>query len=99
MFIAALEYRKYLQKARSGDEKQTKLIALALKEKKLSRSNAPYQFFVKEIVRAFNAGEDILDPEIFPREEIVRFARENKIENDQKVQEFIELAQPEIWWA
>lgn len=98
MFIAALEYRKYVQRPRTNDEKNKKLISLALREKKLSRSKAPYQEFAKEIARAFNVGEDILDPEIFPREAIIEFARENKIENDRKVQEFIEKAQPEEWW-
>ena len=98
MFIAALEYRKYIQRQRTPEEKNSKLIALALKAKKLAKSNDPYSVFVRDIERAFNAGEDILDPEIFPKEAIIQFAKENKIENDRKVKEFIELAQPEEWW-
>lgn len=98
MFIPALEYRKYIQRPRTADEKNKKLISLALKEKKLSRSDAPYQEFVNEIARAFHAGEDILDPEIFSKEAIAEFARQNKIENDRMVQEFINQAQPEEMW-
>jgi len=98
MFIASLEYRKYIQRPRTPEEKNNKLISLALKAKKLARSNEPYSVFVREIERAFNAGEDILDPEVFPKESIIEFAKQNKIENDRKVKEFIELAQPEEWW-
>lgn len=99
MFIPALEYRKYVQKPRTADEKNKKLINLALKEKKVSRSNLPYQDIVREIARAFHAGEDILDPEIFSKEAILEFAKENSIENDRTVQQFIEKAKPESWWA
>ena len=98
MFIAALEYRKYIQKKRTPEQKENKLIKLALKEKKLAKSNHPYQEFAREIARAFNAGEDILDPELFPREAIIEYARENGIENDRMVKEFIERAKPESWW-
>ena len=65
MFIASLEYRKYIQRPRTPEEKNNKLISLALKAKKLARSNEPYSVFVREIERAFNAGEDILDPDVF----------------------------------
>ena len=99
MFIAALEYRKYVQKPRTNQEKDQKLIKLALREKKATHSNLPYQDIVREIARAFNAGEDILDPAIFPKESIIEFAKENKIENDRTVQKFIEQAHPESWWA
>lgn len=99
MFIPALEYRKYIQRPRSAEEKNKKLINLALKTKKVTRSNLPYQDIVREIARAFNAGEDILNPEIFPKEAIAQFAKENKIENDPMVEKFIEKAMPESWWA
>ena len=99
MFIPALEYRKYIQKPRTAEQKDKKLIALALRERKETGSKLSYQDIVREIARAFNAGEDILDPEIFPKEAIIEFAKENKIENDRTVQRFIEQAQPEEWWA
>ena len=98
MFIAALEYRKYIQRPRTADQKNKKLISLALREKKATHSNLPYQDIVREIARAYNAGEDILDPEIFPKEAIIEFAKENKIEEDRMVKMFIEKAQPEDWW-
>ena len=99
MFIAALEYRKYIQKPRTAEQKDKKLINLALREKRETRSNLPYQEIVREIARAYNAGEDILDPEIFSKEAIIEFAKENKIENDRTVLRFIDQAHPESWWA
>ena len=99
MFNPALEFRKYIQRPRTAQERDQKLIKLALKEKKLSKSNSPYQEIVREIARAYNAGEDILDPDIFPKEEIMEFAKENNIENDRTVLRFIERAQPASWWA
>lgn len=98
MFIPALEYRKYIQRPRTAEQKNQKLINLALRAKKIEKSNRPYQEFVREIARAFYAGEDILSPEIFPREDIEEFAKENGILNDNTVQKFIDLAQTRLWW-
>ena len=99
MFNPALEYRKYIQKPRTPQEKDQKLIRLALKEKKVCKLNVPYQEIVREIARSFNAGEDILDPSIFSRESIIEFAKEHEIENDRMVREFIDRAQPEASFA
>lgn len=99
MFTPALEYRKYIQKPRTPQEKDQKLIRLALKEKKVTRSNRPYQEIVREIARAFHAGEDLLDPEIFSKESIIEFAKENEIENDRMVRQFIDRAMPEASFA
>ena len=99
MFIASLEYRKYIQKPRTAEEKDKKLITLALKQKKLTKSVRPYQEIIHEIVRDFKEGIDILDPEIFEREDIVEFAKENNILEDSMVQKFIERAKPHAAWA
>lgn len=98
MFIAALEYRKYIQRPRTAQEKDQKLIKLALKEKKLTKSNRPYQEIIRDIAGAFNTGEDILDPDIFPKEAIEEFAKEHGIENDRMVRQFIDRAHPAEWW-
>ncbi len=98
MFIPSLEYRKYIQKPRTAEQKNKKLISLALRAKRIERSNKPYQEFVREIARAFNAGEDILSPDLFPREDIEAFAMENEITNDRMVTTFIDQAKPRSWW-
>ena len=98
MFDPALEYRKYIQKPRTASEKDSKLIALALKFKARSKSNRPYQEFIHEIARDFKAGTDILSPDIFPKEDIIEWAKENKVENDSTVLKFVEMAQPRSYW-
>lgn len=98
MFNPALEYRKYIQKPRTATEKDQKLIKLALRFKELTKSVRPYQEIIYEIARDFKAGNDLLDPEIFEREDIEAFAKENKISNDPMVLQFIERAKPHAEW-
>ena len=96
MFIAALEFRKFLQRSRSESEKQSKLNELAAKW--LSRrdcifpKSTPIEVVEKAIVDEYNTGGDILDPEFFSKEDIIRFAQENKITSDPMVKKFIRLS-------
>ena len=99
MFNPALEYRKYIQKPRTAEEKDKKLIKLALKFKALTKSCRPYQEIIYGIERDFKAGNDLLDPEIFEREDLVAFAEENKIINDPIMLRFIERAKPRAEWV
>lgn len=98
MFIAALEYRKYVQKPRTAIEKNKKLTDLAIKEKAVSKSALSCEELIDIILNDYRNGVDILDPDVFPKEDIESFAVENKIDRDPLVIKFIESAKPEIEW-
>ena len=99
MFIASLEYRKFVQQPRTSDEKTKKLTDLAFKEKARTKSNLSYQEIMKTILEDYRVGVDILDPDVFPREDIAEFAKENKITNDPLVIEFIKKAKTLQEWS
>lgn len=88
MFNQVLEYRRFVQTFRSEAEKRDKLLALAAKIK----GDDPITKRAEAILGAYLRGEDILDPELFDREDIVIFAKENQIQDDPQVVSFIEKA-------
>ena len=94
MFDPALEYRKFVQRARSDEEKQNKLASLAIKVRLMKKDIRPVQAIVSVILESYTHGDDILDPELFEREDIQSFAAENGIQDDPLVVEFINRAQP-----
>ncbi len=94
MFNAALEYRRYVQKEHSDDEKRQKLANLASKEKTVKKDDRPLKAIMAVIMDSYIHGYDILDPEYFEREDIEEFAKEYGIQGDPQVIEFIKRAQP-----
>ena len=92
MFIAALEYRKYVQRPRSADEKAKKLTSLALKEKKINESELSFQPIMQQIMSDYRRGVDILDPDWFTKADLEEFAEKNKITHAPLVIEFIDRA-------
>ena len=98
MYCAALEFGKFVQVERTETEKRAKLIEIALKwlsrrDCVFPRDTAP-DVVVEDIVRSYRAGEDILDPALFWREDIEDFAKENGVTGDPMVREFISRAKP-----
>ena len=77
MFIPSLEYRKYNQQQRTEAERQRFLTDLAFKAKAVSKDPRGWREIAAEIVADYEAGVDILDPELFEREDIVAFAEAN----------------------
>lgn len=94
MFDPALEYRKYVQRDRSEEEKRQKLANLASKTRTAKKDDRPLTVIMRMIMDSYIHGNDILDPEFFEREDIVQFAKENGIQDDPQVREFIRRAQP-----
>lgn len=88
MFRLVLEYRRFVQSVRSERERQSKLLELAGRLKGSLAENA------EAIRAAYLAGEDILDPDLFEREDIVSFAKKHGILHDPQVVVAIESAQP-----
>lgn len=88
-YIPALALRRYLQKDRTEGQIQKKLSSIARRARR----------GVEEILRSYERGEDILDPEIFPREDIIEFATTNKIINDPMVISAINAAMPLDYWT
>ena len=89
MIIPALEYRRFMQRPRTVAERQHKLAKLAERAKTTQSG----------ILASYAKGDDILDPDIFTREDIIAFAKEERIENDPLVQEFIKRSRPLAAWA
>ena len=89
MIIPALEYRRFLQKPRTPAERKAKLAALVIRTKLTE----------EQILASYENGDDILDPDIFPKEDIETFAKEERIEKDPMVLAFIERALPRAAWA
>ena len=89
MIIPALEYRRFVQKPRTAKEKEAKLKSIASRTK----------VSVPEILTSYEKGDDILDPDLFPKEDIIEFAKEEKIENDPLVLAFIQRSRPLVAWA
>lgn len=98
MFDAALEYRRFLQKERSLQEKEAKLAALAAKSLQKTKSKLSLQEEKDEIYRRYQSGDDLLDPAIFERESIEEFALKFKIQNDPQVVQFISMAKTRDEW-
>ena len=94
MFNPALEYRKFIQRERTDEEKRQKLATLAFKVRAAKKDERPITAIIAVIMDAYIHGYDILDPEFFEREDIVAFAEENGIQNDPQVVEFVNRAQP-----
>lgn len=94
MFDPALEYRKYVQRRHTDEEKRQKLANLASKVRTTKKDERPLTAIMEVIMDAYRHGDDILDPEFFEREDIVYFAEENGIQDDPMVVEFINRAQP-----
>ena len=96
MFIAALEFRKFLQRERSESERQSKLTELAVKwlSKRdcIYAKTTPIEIVEKAIVDSYTNGDDILDPQFFTKEDIIAFAEENGITSDPQVKKFIRLS-------
>ena len=88
MYNQVLEYRRFVQKFRTEKQKSDKLKALADKVRMVGSLDDK----VKAILAAYRAGEDILDPDLFDRDDIIRFAEDNNIQHDPKVLEFINKA-------
>ena len=99
MFIPSLEYRKYNQQQRTEAERQRFLTDLAFKAKAVSKDPRGWREIAAEIVADYEAGVDILDPELFEREDIVAFAEANGVSGDPLVRRFIELSLPRAAWA
>ena len=92
MFIAALEYRKFVQRTRTADERNKKLTALALREKSVNESELSEKQIIQGILNDYRNGVDILDPDLFSASDIEEFATQNRITKDPMVIRFIELA-------
>lgn len=88
-FDPVLEYRIYIQKARTEAQKKAKLSKLAEKA----------HTSITRILKEYAAGEDIMDPEIFEREDIIAFAEAYGIQNDPQVIRFINRARTAQEWA
>ena len=88
MLNQVLEYRRFVQTFRTEKERRDKLVALAAKVRCLDSAEDR----MRAILSAYARGDDILDPDLFERADIVRFAEENRIQNDPKVLEFINKA-------
>ena len=93
MFIPSLEYRRFVQRGRTAEEKRAKLTALALtwlkKRDCIFPKDTPIEVVVRDIEDSYERGLDILDPDLFPREDIIRFAEENGVAGDPMVIDFI----------
>ena len=89
MIIPALEYRRFLQRPRTPAERKAKLASLVVKAKVTE----------EQIIASYERGDDILDPDIFPKEDIETFAKEERIEKDPMVLAFIERALPRAAWT
>lgn len=90
MYSQVLEYRKFVQTFRDAKQRRSKLLALASKIK----TDDPVMMRVEAILEAYRKGDDILDPELFDREDIIDFAEKHGIQNDPQVAAFIEMAKP-----
>lgn len=87
-YIPALALRKYLQRDRTEGQVEKKLASIARRAR----------VGVVEVLKSYERGEDILDPMIFPREDIIEFAKANKIINDPMVISAINAAMPSEYW-
>ena len=96
MFVPALEYRKFVQRNRTDQEREKKLADLAFKVKVSKKDNRPATAIMREIMDSYLHGYDILDPEFFEKEDIEAFAKENGIQKDPQVIDFINRAIPRI---
>ena len=93
MFDPALEYRKFVQRARTEEQRKAKLTALA--ERWMARTgDCSVEEAIRRILYNYSVGYDILDPDFFDREDIQEFAERNGIERDPQVIAFIKRAQP-----
>lgn len=90
MYSQVLEYRKFVQTFRDAKQRRSKLLALASKIK----TDDPVMKRVEAILEAYRRGDDILDPDLFDREDIIAFAEKHGIQNDPQVVAFIEMAKP-----
>lgn len=96
MFVPALEYRKFVQRNRTDQEREKKLADLAFKVKVSKKDNRPATAIMREIMDSYLHGYDILDPEFFEKEDIISFAEQNGIQKDPQVIDFINRAIPRI---
>ena len=94
MFIAALEYRRFLQGRRTEDEKREKLTELAktwLKKRDcIFDKSTPLEIVERDILDSYEKGLDILDPELFSREDLINFAQSYGVAGDPMVIQFIQ---------
>lgn len=73
-----------------------KLMELA--DKWLKRKDCPFskdtpkEVVAEDIEDSYNKGTDLLDPEMFWKEDLIAFAEENKITNDPMMKDFINRA-------
>ena len=88
IFIPALAFRRYIQKKRSESQISKKLDSVARRAR-----TSPIS-----VLKSYERGEDILDPSIFPREDIIEFAKTNNIINDPMVIAAINAAMPSEYW-
>ena len=97
-FDPTLEYRRFVQMPRTEEQKATKLDGLAQRVRKhpeLTISVIPTdQGIIAAILEDYNRGGDILDPELFDREDIAEFALEYGIQDDPQVLASVAAAKP-----
>ena len=86
MLNQVLAYRRFVQGFRSERDRQNKLLELA------GRMTGPIEENARAIYEAYCRGDDILDPDLFDREDILAFARKNGLLGDQQVLAAIEQA-------
>lgn len=79
-----LEYRRYIQKQRSADDKRLKL-----KDLSSAWGTTP-----ASILYEFLRGDDLPDPYICDREAIEKFAKKYHVENDPQVVALLTIARP-----
>ena len=84
IFDPILEYRIYIQTPRTKEAIAKKLDTLA----KRGRTTP------KSILRGYAEGVDILDPELFDREDLIGFAEGFGLMNDLQMKRAISKAQP-----
>ena len=85
LFDPILEYRIFIQSKRTKEETTAFLSAAATKGKTTPA----------KILLGYANGDDILDPDIFFREDIEEFARAHGLEHDRQVIMAINKARPE----
>lgn len=94
-FDPSLEYRKFNQVARTPEQKMKKLAQLAKRVRKhpeLTICFLPTRDIIAAILDGYHKGEDLLDPELFDKEDIIEFATSNGLMDDPQVQATIQAA-------
>ena len=93
MFIPALELSKFCQVPRTDAERREKAAELArvwlTKRDCIFPKTTPIEGVQEDIINTFLSGQDILDPDLFWKEDIIQFAEDNGVASDPQVKNII----------